>query len=487
MLSDEYTYEYLDRRGISKATHQHFGVLTKIDKEGKPIAVGYKYPDGWHKVRKLDAKEFYIEGQSRPGLFGRDKFVAGCHQSVIVTEGEDDALSIWEVLKVPVVSVQSSSSAKRDCAADLGWLNSFERVYFALDNDTPGRAALRECAPLLDPNKTYVLDFSTRKDANDFLVAGEADELRNIYANAKKYLPAQITSSLAEFKKILETPRRVGVPYPFPKLDEMLYGIRTSECVLVTAPTGVGKTEFLHALEYQLLKETDHAVAAIYLEEPEDDHLRALAGYHLQRPTHLPDGGVTNSEQFAAISDLLKVDDRLYLYRYFGGDDPEILLDLIRFLVVARGVRYVLFDHISMAVSGIAGTEDERRALDKLSTRLEVMVKELDFSLVVVSHVNDDGKTRGSRLIAGNCDIRIDLQRDVLNPDPMISSQVHLSVHKNRPMKKTGPAGVYVFDIDKYRYVQEGEPWLPSISSQALSTDLSTTTMPSVTKETLTA
>jgi len=40
-----------------------------------------------------------------------------------------------------------------------------------------------------------------------------------------------------------------------------------------------------------------------------------------------------------------------------------------------------------------------------------MMVKELDFALIVVSHVNDDGLTRGSRNISKIADIRLDLYR----------------------------------------------------------------------------
>ena len=51
------------------------------------------------------------------------------------------------------------------------------------------------------------------------------------------------------------------------------------------------------------------------------------------------------------------------------------------------------------------------RALDYLSTRLEMMVKELNYALIIVSHVNDFGQTRGSRYISKISDIRIDAEQ----------------------------------------------------------------------------
>jgi twinkle protein len=107
-----------------------------------------------------------------------------------------------------------------------------------------------------------------------------------------------------------------------------------------------------------------------------------------------------------------------------------------------------------MAVSGLAG-EDERRALDYLSTRLEMMVKELDFALIIVSHVNDFGQTRGSRYISKIADIRIDATRDVLAHDASARNTTYLSVSKNRFSGMTGPAGKLIFNPATYTYTEE--------------------------------
>jgi twinkle protein len=459
---EDCTYEYLPWRGISKTTMEFFDCKTKVSSEGVPVELGYRYPNSSYKIRSLSEKDFRAvkgragESITDAGLFGRDKFSLGTHKYVTITEGELDALSLYQVLRSPVVSVQSATTASRDCTVDRSWLNSFERVYIAFDNDQAGRDAARNVARLFDYNKVYLVRFG-RKDANDYLLANEPDVLRNIWWNSKKYLPDNILSSFQDFKEVLEQPTHVGVPYPFPTLTEMTYGMRTGESVLLTAQEGVGKTELMHAIEYQLLKETDDGVAAIYLEEPKKRHLQAIAGLEIKRPAHLPDSGCSNHEVYSALERVLEKDDRLHVYSHFGSDDPDALLDTIRFLVVARGCRWVMFDHITMAVSGLAG-EDERRALDHLSTRLEMMVKELDFGLIIVSHVNDVGQTRGSRYISKIADIRIDATRDLLSADPVIRNTTQLVISKNRFCGKTGPAGVLVFDLATYSYreIREG-------------------------------
>lgn len=453
MDDNTYTYEYLPFRGITAQTFKHYGAKTKIDASGKPIEIGYPERNGSFHIRTLEKKGFYHKGDYKPGCFGMDKFVPGVHRHVVITEGYEDALSLHQALRgVPVVSVHSSSSALVDCSNDRSALNAYDRIYLAFDGDEPGADAAAAVAKLFDYAKLYVIRFpgGNRKDANDFLRNGEGDALVNLYTNAKKYLPQNIESELRVFKNILHEAPKDGVSYGIPTLDYMTYGIRTGETVLLTAQEGVGKTEVMHKIEYTILKEhPDAAVAAIFLEEPKKRHLQALAGIHLQRPVHLPDCGVDDAAVYDAVQDLVRVDDRLHIYSHFGSDDPEHILDTIRFLVSGRGCKYVFLDHITMVVSGLGG-DNERRALDYLSTRLEMLVKELDFALILVSHVNDDGLTRGSRNIAKVADIRIDLTRDITSSDPIIRRTTNLMVRKNRFCGRTGPAGQLLFDPATY-------------------------------------
>lgn len=457
-MTDNFSYEYLAHRGISKDTFARYGVKTKINGEGKPIAVGFPYPNGATKVRNLDKKEFYWEQNgkeaSKAGLFGMDKFSSGSHKYVTITEGEYDACALYQVLGSPVVSVQSSVSAHRDCVVARDWLAGFERIYLAFDADAPGREAAAAVANLFDYNRVFFVKFTRFKDANDYVKNSASDELKQIWWNSKTYQPDNILSTFSEFESALDrSPSKGWMIYPSTTLNEMTYGVRPSESVLITAPEGVGKTELMHAIEYNALTELDDdfKVGSIFLEEPKGRHLQALAGIHLKAPAHLPDAGITRTEIASALKAVVRQDGRLNLYSHFGSDDPRIIEDNIRFLVSAAGCRLILLDHITMVVSALAG-EDERKALDYLSTRLEMMVKELDFALVLVSHVNDDGKTRGSRLISKNCDVRIDMHRDTMALDPVERNTTYLSIPKNRPIGKTGPAGSIIFDVNSQTY-----------------------------------
>jgi twinkle protein len=452
-----YTYEFLPVRGITRATLEFYDVRTKVDPEGRPVSIGFKYPDGKYKVRSLSEKHFKWEpagDTARTGLFGQDRFTPGAHKYVTITEGEFDALSLHQVLGgTPVVSVQSSVTARRDCTLSRSWINDYERIYLAFDNDPNGQSAKREVARLFDPDKVFDVKFTHRKDANEYLTAREEEDLRKIWWNSKKYLPENITSSLEDFAKELAIAPQMGVPYPFKKLTDMTYGIRTGEIVLVTAQEKVGKTEFMHFLLHNLLKETDSNVAGIFLEETKRRTLQALAGIELGRPVHLPDSGCTVDQITAACNQVVGRDDRLHLYTHPGNDDPMSLLDGMRFLSAGCGCRYILWDHPGMAVFGMGG-DNERVLLDTLATRAALMVKELNFALVVVSHVNDFGQTRGSRYLGKVCDLRIDLTRETGAENPILRRTVNISIPYGRFCSNAGPVGSYLFDPLTQKYVE---------------------------------
>jgi twinkle protein len=458
--AENYTLEYLPWRNVSADSFRHYGVKTRIDSTGRPVSIVYPY-EGWLKIRRLDVKEFYVEGTAVDGLFGRNVFAAGSHDCVTITEGELDAISLYQVVKHPVVSIRSSVTGLRDISNDRSWLRSFKRVYLAFDGDGAGQDALHRVAKLFDPQQLYHVKLTRRKDANEFLQHGEEDDLRRIWYNSKKYLPETIISSLSDFNALLSEEPKAGVDYPFPSITEKTYGIRRGETVLVTAQEGVGKTEFVRAIEHKILRDTDWNVGAFFLEEPPKRHLHGLAGLELNSPVHIPGSGFNGAEVSASLAKLLGSDERLFLHANFGSMDPDALLDTIRFLVVGRLCFCILLDHTTMVFSG-RNEEDERRAIDYFSTKAEMMVKELQFAFINVCHVNDNGQTRGSRYPSKVADIRIDLFRNVSEGD----NTIYPTVSKNRYCGMTGATAPIVFNPLTNRLSEEDNDRFSSIQTK---------------------
>lgn len=462
-MTNEFSYQYLPWRGITKETMEYYGVLTKVNAEGLPISIGIPWPNGRTQVRELSEKRFLTLGEaSSPdkSIFGMDKFPGG-GRAITIHEGALDALSAFQMMgsKYPFVAVTSATSAKKECSLAYDYINSFERIYLALDADTPGREASKAIAELFDFNKVYVVELEPDlKDANAYLQAGKTKDFVNSWYGAKRFMPEGILSSFSEFDRIIdEDVKKEAIPYPWGRLQEMTYGIRTGEVVLVKAMEGIGKTEIFRALEYHVLKTTDANIGIIHLEENKSRSIKGLAGYELQTPCHLPDTQVSNDEIKNAFHKVVKRDDRLHVYSHFGSDDPDTIISTIRFMVAACGCKYVFLDHITMVVTGLQG-EDERKALDYISTRLKTLTQELDFSLFMISHVNDEGQTRGSRNISKVADLIISLYRDHLSTDPVVRNTTLLTVEKNRFASKTGQSSRLLFDFSTFMVTEEISP-----------------------------
>lgn len=449
----ETTMQFVPWRGVTVETMKFYGVQTRVDSDGKPLDITFLYPNGRALHRRLDAKEFRFSGDrvESGDLFGQDKFAPGSAKALTITEGALDAMSAYQMAgsKYPVVAVTSASSAKTECSKEYDYINSFDKIYLAFDSDQPGQEAASAVARLFDFNKVYVLKLQY-KDANDYLTEGDDKAFVSDWWAARKFMPEGILSSFAEFDSVIDNETdKPSVPYWHSRLQQMTYGIRSGEFVLITAQEGIGKTEIIRSIEYDLIKRTDANIGIIHLEESKPRSVKGLVGYELKRPIHLPDFSISKTEIKQSFRDLVRQDERVHLYSHFGSDDPDVILSTIRFMAGACGCRYIFLDHITMVVSGSQG-DDERRQLDYISTRLEMMVKELDFSLFVVSHVNDDGKTRGSRNISKVCDLRIDLNRDINADTEEARNTTYMTITKNRYAGRTGPAGRMLFNPETF-------------------------------------
>jgi twinkle protein len=468
VVDEGVTFQYIPHRGLSTETLRKYLIGTKVSPQGEPMEDAFNYPNGKTKVRGYDKKDFHWQGKSDEvqGLFGQNIFPPASAKAITITEGEYDAAAAYQMLGsvYPCVSIPNSASARKDCANNFDYLNSFSKIILALDNDDVGKKAAQEIAGLFDYNKVFVVSFDKLKDSNDYLQKGMEKEFRAAWHGSKRYQPEGVLSSFADFDKIIDDDKdRPSVPYPFGILNEKERGIRTGEFILVKAMPGVGKTEFFRAIEYHLLTTTSARIGACHLEESKARQLKGVAGYELSKPAHLTESGVSNEEIKEAYRKATSGEDgetRLHIYTHFGSDDPDLLLDAIRFLAAVCGCKYIFLDHISILVSGLEG-DDERRKLDYISTNLAKMAHDLDFTIFVVTHVNDHNQTRGSRGMYQLAHTVIDLSRNTEAESEEERSKMYLNIPKARWTGNTGPAGVLQFSRETYKLTDYDPSQLP--------------------------
>lgn len=443
-VDENYTYEYVARRGISKGVHEFFGAKAKINGDGKPISIEYPHPSGAKQIKSLLSKNFYWVGTPQAGCFGSDKFPAGSAKAITITEGMDDAMSVTEMMgKYPVVSIRGASSAIADVRADYDFINSFDKIYLCLDNDEPGKKAAQEIASIFGFNKVYHVKNAPYKDATDFAEAGKTAEFRNTWFNADRYLPEGIVSSFARLREIFNNRKKFPRwETPFSKLNYLLGGgFEIHRSYLISGLTGIGKTEFFRACQHKLYKDRpDDNIAILHFEEPIDETIQRAAGYELETPAHLPESHVSDETVLQTFEKLVGREDRVHFVQHYGSEQPDVILNKIRFLVAACGCKFVFLDNITVLGTGRV-QDDERKELDYLSTQLEMLVKELPFCLIFISHENEQEGTRGSQNINKVVDVWVNLKRDVENPSDFIQCVMHFLFKKNRQASRTGPAG----------------------------------------------
>ena len=180
-------------------------------------------------------------------------------------------MATYELLgsKWAVVSIKrGSSGAVRDVKDSLEFLEGFDNVIIAFDNDKAGKEAARKVARLFKPSKAKILNLPNGyKDPNDMLRNNKHKEFVEAWWSAKTYTPSGVLNVSEQRDKYHTREKKKSVPYPWQGLNDKLYGLRQGELVTLTGGTGLGKSSVTRELEHWLIKSTKDNVGVIALEE----------------------------------------------------------------------------------------------------------------------------------------------------------------------------------------------------------------------------
>lgn len=393
----------LRKRGLTLKTVEQFDYRVGSD-HGETVQIApYHDASGRVVAQKIRPKEkdrMHWRGKKKAilPLFGQAKWKTG-GRMVVVTEGEIDAMSAAQAMgnTWPAVSVPDGApSAHKAIAEAAGWLETFDKVVFMFDMDDPGREAAVRCAALITPGKAFIADLPL-KDAGEMLEAGREREIVNAAWQARPYRPDGIRT-VADLRVEAMSAPSWGLPYPWKGLTEATMGVRRGEIIMIGAGVGAGKTTaFKQLMACAMVPDLieDHGeipgftwtpeprkVGAILLEEkPGRKTLKTLAGMVAGKRFHDPRVEYEPEELANAID---RLDGLFFAYDHFGAKDWASVKPLIRYMVLALGIKDVFLDHLTALV---AGAEDERRELDAIMADAASLVEELDFTLYMISHL----------------------------------------------------------------------------------------------------
>jgi archaellum biogenesis ATPase FlaH len=514
-------YPFLEakERGITKETCEKFGVRAAISQtDGKTIEA-YYFPSynskgkivGFSKqdITKPKEEKFHWTAVGSVAisnkLFGQEQ-TEGLNRkrtNLIITEGQWDCLSVFQALVDNVKGTKYEGLEPMVVSIPLGTGNAVESIlhnepyvktydsltiFFDDDYCTPAetkkgilkgheaREAVASAFVSSGISLMTVVPDEGFKDASDYLQAGKSQELAKLVQFSKRPYSAEkiIKASDISLEELLE-PRPEGVYVDcFPKLMEKIHGFRTRELILLTSPSGVGKSTTTSIFASAFMQ-TGYKVGMIYLEETNKETLQRMVAAKLKvnylkfkdKPLECASLEVI-TEAYESIAN----DDKLIMLGHFGSLPISELMSKIKHMHLVEGCKYILLDHLSLVVSGSI-VDNERKELDIVMTELAAFCAANEVCIIAVSHINRsnaDGfkppkgeedkpfwvkvtkeSMRGSASLEQLSFIILGLEPEI-KPDRS-RGKVRLTVLKNRPWSYLGVADEFTIDENTWEVI----------------------------------
>lgn len=251
----EEIYQYFEKRGITRDTIDAFGISSDI--EGNIVfRFFFDGVDVYHKYRKphkpatadeIKRKEWQFSG-AKPILYNMDNVVFS--QPLVITEGQCDALALYEAGITNVVSVPSGCDNLEFVTLCWDWLEKFSTIILFGDNDIPGRKMVETLIKRLGEYRVLVVrDYPEVpnsspivycKDANEILLRYGESKLLEMVDNAEEIQ----TKGLIRVADVIPIdPTKIPrIKTMIPALDDAIGGLAEGCVTLFTGKSGNGKS-----------------------------------------------------------------------------------------------------------------------------------------------------------------------------------------------------------------------------------------------------
>ena len=457
-------------RGITSIVSAKYGVRTEI--ENKYDVVSRHYPitaDG--KIvgykKRTTPKTFIGIGNTKATneFFGQSAFPSS-GKYLVVTTGEEDAMSFAEVLRsgkdnteywTPCVSVTAGDgSIIKQFKANYEYLCSHEKVILAFDNDEPGQRYMEEAARLLPHGKAFIAKFpKDAKDASDLLKADRKAELKQVFWKAEPFSRVDVIHLNQMWDDFEDEDSNIKIPFPpaWSHLNEMMNGGQElGEITIIGALTSIGKSSIVSNLVYHLIENTQFKVGALYLEGTKREVVRDLlsldAGMNLRTVDRTTLDMTVLKNRF--MDGLAKKNQFVYV-DHQGSISTTEIFDKLNYLAKAEGCNVIIIDPIQAGVN----SSDNAAIIGFMDTLLK-FAKETNTCVIAISHMKKPSEENPHAVseyqLMGSSSINqiafntILISRDKMNVCPIKKSATKLQLVKCRRTGNTGEAGWLRYD-----------------------------------------
>lgn len=396
----EEIYQYFEKRMVSRETVNAFhiqsdpkgNIVFPFFENGVNVFEKFRKP---YKLKKDDRspKEWRVPG-TKPVLFGMDLCVFS--RPLIITEGEIDAMSLYEAGIQNVTSVPSGCEDFSWVENCYDWLEKFKTIILFGDSDEPGRKMVKTLVKRLDESRCRIVEDypdSPRggvcKDANEILYFHGEFALIEMVENAKE-VPVRGLIDLGDVPP--EDPTAVPrIKTNIPKLDALTGGLLEGGISVILGKAGSGKSCLANGIILNAV-EQGYPVA-IYTGE-----------FNSRRAQHWLNLQAAGSDYLTLKYDPIKdkkvpvlpynVQERImdwykgkiYLYdndEIFDGDQADAVLSVFTGAVRRYGVKLLVVDNLMCVTSD---REDETAAQRVFANKLKRFAVKYDVAILLVAH-----------------------------------------------------------------------------------------------------
>ena len=268
--------EYLGKRGLSIATLDHFGIK---EDEHKNIVFEFFDADNMllsvklrpsHRIKPPEPKMFWQNGSDNcPLLFNVNR--VNFEQPLVITEGNIDAMSVFEAGYYNVVSIPGGVQDTKWIEFNYKFLENFSQFIVWTDNDEAGQQGRQKIVKrlgeynckivtptddVLDVIESYYQQYDAnshirKADANNVLIACGGGMILNLLKTAKEIENPKVKRLMDYDEQQLQDLPRISTG--FKAIDRVMYGNFENSLTVLTGKAGCVDcdTEFFNGHEWK--------------------------------------------------------------------------------------------------------------------------------------------------------------------------------------------------------------------------------------------
>jgi KaiC/GvpD/RAD55 family RecA-like ATPase/5S rRNA maturation endonuclease (ribonuclease M5) len=444
--------KYMESRGINQETINNFEIKNHDNK----IAFVYKRNNVVIGVKtraagKVDKTKRFgaVKGSTSKNFYNQDNVNPEDFETLIISEGEFDAMIVYQCEYKNVVSVSDGvNSAKRLIQEEINYLNKFKSIIILSDNDEAGK----------DMDRIFIDKLGGKVKLIDKSIMELKSDINQEYFKFGKEKIDQIINSAAikieGFRDVTAMPYTgitnenvKFIPTGIETLDDTINELESRRVTLVTGRPAEGKSTFVEQIQnnaidkgYRVLRvDGEHDQCHIL-----NDTYRKIIGGNSKTYDLKKFGRKYKIEPKKHVLEALKKWHYKKLFLYTKGDsnlnNTDQLFEKIKYVVEIEGIDLVILDNLMSLLDANSSEKNEKQS--EFMKKCHNLAISHNIHIILVAHPNktaakgqtdiDYYQVSGTADLANLADNIINVSKE--HDEERISQNINGTIHllKNR-------------------------------------------------------